>query len=205
MSGEYTPNSFEGFFTHSHDSGGDYSLAGNSDCFMVRWEPAEDKRTLVVRTTEDAFSVEPWVARGIRCHASKMPFWEQNRGHLVVECENPDFFAVMNRICVNLIENEILSAQEVIQTFKQERAFWSSVPVSLTAEAAAGLFGSCFSCSSISKNRYPTSLKLVNGKFSDKDLNWDNLQIEIKTSLSTSSPTKHTVSSFINYKKMGVL
>ena len=98
MSGEYTPNSFEGFFTHSHDSGGDYSLAGNSDCFMVRWEPAEDKR-IVVRTTEDAFSVEPWVARGIRCHASKCHFGNKIEDIWLLSAKIPIFCCNEQNLC----------------------------------------------------------------------------------------------------------
>lgn len=205
MSESYSQNSIEGFFRHSYDSGGDYSLAGNSDCFMVRWKPDDDSRMLVVRTIEDAFSIEAWLSRGITCYASEMPFWERNRGYLVVECENPDFFPVMNRISANLIQKEILSAQEIIRIFREERTFWSGIPVSLTTEAAAGLFGELFfmfkhfkeEISDIIENRWSGA------NYSDKDFNWDELQIEVKTSLSTSNPTSHTVSSLHQLQEDG--
>ena len=197
MSETYTAESLEGYFQHSHASGGDYSVAGRGDLYKARWEISDGIRQFVIKTAEDAKDIDEWSSRGLSCYPSRMPFWKRDKHHLIIACSEPDFFPAMNRIAANILNVEMVSGPDVISLFREERAFWSRTRIALTDEQAAGLFGELF----FMLEYFPTELPdLINehwsgSDYSDKDFSWDDLQVEVKTAMSSQQPITHTVSS----------
>ena len=201
----YTAESLEGYFQHSFDCNGDYSIAGNEDYYMAQWRLTDGNRLFVIKTTEDAVTVEEWSSQGLSCYSSMMPFWERGRDYLVIECSDPDFFPAMNRIAATILEEGIVSVHHVISLFREERAFWSRSPIAITDEQAAGLFGEIF----FMLEYFPSKLsEMINERwsgadYSDKDFNWDDLQIEVKTAMSPEEPITHTVSNLHQLQEDG--
>jgi hypothetical protein len=192
----YTAESLEGYFQHSKDSGGDYSIAGKGDLYKARWKVSDETRQFVIKTPADAKDVKEWSSRGLSCYPDKMPFWDLGMHYLVIECTEPDFFPAMNRIAATILEDGLVSAPDVIKLFQEQRIFWSNTPVTMTNEQAAGLFGELF----FMLEYFPTHLSdLINdcwggSNHSDKDFSWDDLQVEVKTAMSPKEPIAHVVS-----------
>ena len=205
MTETYTAKSIEGYFQHSHASGGDYSVAGRGNLYKARWDVSEGLRQFVLKTVEDTKDTDEWSSRGLSCYPSRMPFWEENRYYLIIQCSEPDFFPAMNRIAANILNSEMVSGPDIIALFREERAFWSKTRIALTEEQAAGLFGELF----FMLEYFPTQLPdLINERwsasdYSDKDFSWDDLQVEVKTAMSSQQPITHTVSSLHQLQEDG--
>ena len=137
----YTADALEGYFQNSE---GHYSVAGEGDLYKALCEGPGGVRQFVVRTPEDVKDTETWSSRGLSCFPQMMPFWDAKRKYLVIECGDTDFFPAMNRVAASIIQEGLVTAEEVTGLFREERIFWSKSPSQLTDEEAAGLFGELF-------------------------------------------------------------
>ena len=205
MSEAYTAESLEGYFQHSRDSGGDYSVVGVGDIYKARWGFSEGIRQFVIRTSEDVIDIDTWSSRGMACYPSRMPFWEQDRHYLIIECTEPDFFPAMNRIAANILDGGVVSGSEIIALFRDERSFWSRTRITITDEQAAGLFGELFFMLEYFPTQLPDLIKerWSGSDYSDKDFSWDDIQVEVKVAMSPQQPITHTVSSLHQLQEDG--
>ena len=192
----YDEYAIEGYFEHSRSSDGNYSVAGNTDNHFVQHRLSDEHRLFfssIVEGEEESDIV--WESRGIRCYISPNHILDERR--FVVECSDPGYFSMMNRLISNIIQQDIIGAENIISIFKAERFFWSGITNNMTHEKAAGLFGELYlmwrwfpnEIIGIIQNQWWTG---PNG--SDKDFNFNNLQIEVKTSMANTSPIQHVVS-----------
>ena len=202
----YDEYAIEGYFEHSRSSDGNYSVAGNTDNHFVQHRLSDEHRLFFSSIVEgeeesDIF----WESRGIRCYISPNHILDERR--FVVECCEPAYFSMMNRLISNIIQQDIIGAENIISIFKAERLFWSGITNNMTHEKAAGLFGELYlmwrwfpnEIIGIIQNQWWTG---PNG--SDKDFNFDNLQIEVKTTMANTTPIQHIVSNLNQLQKDSV-
>jgi hypothetical protein len=192
----YDEYAIEGYFEHSKSSEGNLSVAGNTNNHYVQFRLSDGHRlffSAIVDGEEE--SDIAWDSRGIRCYISPNHILGERR--FIVECNDSRFFSMMNRLISNIIQQDITGAENIISLFKAERLFWSGITNNMTQEKAAGLFGELY----LMWRWLPKDIVAIienewwNGPTgSDKDFNFDNLQIEVKTSMSNTSPIRHTVS-----------
>lgn len=200
----YTAESIEGYFQHSYNSGGDYSIVGKGDIYKARWDSSGGVRQFAVKTDEESMDIQ-WSSRGLSCYQSQLPFWDTGKDYLVVECNEPEFFPAMNRIAANILEQTLLKTNDIINLFKEERLFWSKTPMQMNWERASGLFGELY----FMIKHFPESIPALideswtGAEYSKKDFNWNNLQVEVKTAMSAEQPISHLISSLEQLQEDG--
>jgi len=197
MTERFQPISIEGFFSYSNDSEGAYVSAGPSGKIHVQHRLNDECRILFVSLPEDEIGLDIlWQSEGISCYLSKNLIMGDKK--IVVECSNADYFEIFNRLIAEIVSDCILSGLEIINLFRFEKIFWSTIPNPMTEEQAVGLFGELYlmtewfsdSIIEIIENGYWTGPNRAS-----KDYNFSNFQIEVKTSMSITSPRKHKISS----------
>ena len=192
----YNEHAIEGYFEHSKNNEGRLCVAGNTDNHYVQFRLSDGHRlffSAIVDGEEE--SDIAWESRGIRCYISPNLILGERR--FIVECDDFRFFSMMNRLISNIIQQNITGADNIVSLFKGERLFWSGITNKMTQEKAAGLFGEVY----LLWRWLPENIVEIiehewwNGPTgSDKDFNFDNLQIEVKTAMANTSPIQHTVS-----------
>jgi hypothetical protein len=196
----------EGYFEHSRSNEGNYSIAGNANNHHVQTRISDGHRLFfsALDKGEEELDIN-WDSRGIKCFISGHQIRGERR--VIVECSDERFFSMMNRLITNILQQNIIGAENIISLFKSERLFWSGVPNLMTQEKAVGLFGELF----ILWKWLPDQIVEIiqndwwNGPTgSDKDFNFNDLQIEVKTTMTNSSPIQHIVSTLNQLQSDGL-
>ena len=206
MTEQYTPQSIEGYFNYSKENNGDYVNAGRYGNHHVQNRVSDGNRLFLSTLNEgEQDSDISWESIGIHCYISSANIMGEKR--CVVECSNSNFFPILNKSIAQIIQENITGAEEIIQIFRSERIFWAGVPNLMTQEKATGLFGELY----LMWKWFPEEIVEIilqdqwNGPTgADKDFNFSNLQIEVKTTMSNSSPIQHTVSTLHQLQSDGV-
>lgn len=197
MDERYNSNSIEGYFSYSTDSEGSYVNAGSSGKIHVQHRSSDGCRLLFVRICEEELDLDfQWHCQGVSCFPSENLIMGERR--FIVECSNSNFFGIFNRLIAEIVSDCILSGLKILELFRFEKSFYSAIPNALTDEQAVGLFGELY----LMRHWFSNSIPLIirndywNGPSgASKDYNFSEFQIEVKTSMSDTSPTKHKISS----------
>ena len=206
MDERYNSDSIEGYFSYSIENEGSYVNAGSSGEIHVQHRSSDGCRLLFVGIREQELDLDfQWHCQGVSCFISENPIIGERR--FVVECSNSNFFGIFNRLIAEIVSDSILNSLKILELFRFEKSFYSSIPNPMTDEQAVGLFGELYLMSYWFSNSIP--LILTNNYWNgptgaSKDYNFSEFQIEVKTSMSDTSPTKHKISSLTQLQQEGL-
>jgi len=206
MDERYNSDSIKGYFSYSTENDGSYVNAGSSGKIHLQHRSADGYRLLFVRIREEELDLDfQWHCQGVSCFFSENLIIGERR--FVVECSNSNFFGIFNRLIAEIVSDCILSGLKILELFRFEKSFYSAIPNQMTDEQAVGLFGELYLMSHWFSNSMP---RIIGNDYwsgptgASKDYNFSDFQIEVKTSMSDTSPTKHKISSLTQLQLEGV-
>jgi len=206
MPESYNPASVEGYFTHSSNNDGAYVNAGASGEYHVQNRSMDGTRFFFSKLNIEESNLEiNWRSKGIYCFISTQEVIGEKR--FVVECSEHKFFPIFNRLIARIIQDNVKGVRNIINIFRYEKSFWAGIPNPMTDEQALGLFGELYLMTEWFSHKV---VEIIEQDFwtgpngTAKDYNFDNFQIEVKTSRSTTSPVRHKISSLNQLQSEGV-
>jgi len=192
----YTIENIEHYFDTSHTNRGALVKAGHTG-HQLQWCVLTGIRRVYIPILKDEDTeVAFWKSNGLKCSVTDCAVGDSGL-MCVIECTDITFFKEMSMVVARILEDGIVGAERVIRLFKNNRIFWAGTPNAMTTVMAAGLFGELFFMWNFLRSRIPSIIEQRNwggSEQTDKDFNFAELQVEVKTAMSHSQPVSHQIS-----------
>jgi hypothetical protein len=192
----YTIENIQHYFDTSHANKGALVKAGHAG-HQLQWCVLTGIRRVYIPILKDEDTADAfWESNGLKCSVTDCAIADSGL-MCVIECTELTFFKEMSMVVARILEERIVGAERVIRLFKNNRIFWAGMPNAMTTVRAAGLFGELFFMWNFLRSRIPSIIEqgLWGGPAqTDKDFNFAELQVEVKTAMSHSQPVSHQIS-----------